>query len=101
MPGFQVDPAALRAAATRIDGGAARVEACTARLTSAGAGAGTNVGFATSTALQRLVSQLDTVLKRIADGQRKCATNLTATADRYQRSDETLDAEFRRMWPGI
>jgi Excreted virulence factor EspC, type VII ESX diderm len=100
VPGFTVDPAALRAAATSIETGAGRLAASAARVNGAGVGATSNPGFATSAVLERLVGQLGTVVQRLVDGQRKCASNLTATADGYERNDTDLETEFRRMWPG-
>jgi hypothetical protein len=100
VPGFSADPAALRAAAASIDAGATRVAATSTQVRAAGTGAASNPGFATSMVLDRLVSQLEPVVQRIAEGQRKCASNLTATADVYERDDSDLGDQFRRMWPG-
>ncbi len=90
----------MRAAAASMDAGASRLAAGAAQTSAAGTGATSNPGFATSTVLERLVSQLGTVVQRIADGQRRCASSLTGTADRYEQDDTGLEAEFRRMWPG-
>jgi len=100
VPGFTADPAALRAAGTAIGAGANRLAGSAVQVTTAGTGAAANPGFATSAVLERLVSQLGTVVQRAADGQRSCGSNLTVTADAYERDDTELAEQFRRMWPG-
>jgi hypothetical protein len=96
VDGFEVEPAALRAAATQI-------EATGAELTGTAAGVSgsaqpavlANPGYALAGALADFAQQLSTSVRTGGEAVTEHAKNLAANADAYDRGEEGNAALFK------
>lgn len=96
MDGFEVEPAALRSAASQIGAtGGQVVGAAPGVPAAAQAAVAANPGYALSAALTDFTQQLSSSIAAAGQTVTQHGENLGATADAYERGDEANAALFQ------